>query len=313
MKIYAPDYYSQFKCIADRCKHSCCVGGEIDIDEESLERYKRLDGELGEWVRKNISFNAECPHFMTDNNERCLFLNESGLCDMITELGEESLCEICALHPRFRNFYSDRVEIGLGLSCEAAAGLILSQTHSVNMVELEDSDAEEEQADLDELEFFETRKGLISVIQNRDIPIFRRLTDIKEAFGVGYDTSDMANAFRELEYMDAEFGNMLSRAFSEHIALVVKDEWEVPLEQLALYFIMRHTADGLYGDDIPERVAFCSLCVDAVYRCTVIRMKEEGLTFFEALCDTARVFSSEIEYSVENTDKLIELIAEMNL
>ena len=52
---------------------------------------------------------------------------------------------------------------------------------------------------------------------------------------------------------------------------------------------------------------------EAVYRVTVMRMKEEGLPFFETLCDTARVFSSEIEYSVENTDSLIEAIAEMDL
>ena len=32
-----PDYYSAFRCIAGACKHSCCIGWEIDIDEESLE------------------------------------------------------------------------------------------------------------------------------------------------------------------------------------------------------------------------------------------------------------------------------------
>ena len=109
MKTYAPDYYGKFKCIADKCKHSCCVGWEIDIDEESLERYNLIEGEFGERIRKNIAYNAESPHFITDESEKCPFLNRYGLCDMITELGEESLCEICAVHPRFRNFFSDRV------------------------------------------------------------------------------------------------------------------------------------------------------------------------------------------------------------
>lgn len=313
MKVYAPDYYTRFKCIADKCKHSCCVGWEIDIDEESVERYKRLDGSFGERVRENISFNADDPHFITIDNEKCPFLNECGLCDIIINLGEDALCEMCTYHPRFRNFFSDRVEIGLGLCCEAAAELILSQTHSVKTVELEESDEGLEEMGADELEFFEARKRLISVIQNRDIPIFQRLLDVQSELGICYDTDEAARVFDGLEYMDAEFGKTLSRAFSENTAFEVKEEWEIPLEQLAVYFIMRHTADGLYGDDIPERVAFCSLCAEAVYRVTVMRMKEEGLPFFETLCDTARVFSSEIEYSVENTDSLIEAIAEMDL
>ena len=32
-----PNYYDKFKCIADRCKHSCCIGWEIDIDDDTME------------------------------------------------------------------------------------------------------------------------------------------------------------------------------------------------------------------------------------------------------------------------------------
>ena len=37
MKLIAPDYYNKFSCIADKCRHSCCVGWEIDIDENTNE------------------------------------------------------------------------------------------------------------------------------------------------------------------------------------------------------------------------------------------------------------------------------------
>ena len=33
-----PDFYPEFACIASRCGHSCCVGWEVDVDEDSLER-----------------------------------------------------------------------------------------------------------------------------------------------------------------------------------------------------------------------------------------------------------------------------------
>ena len=42
MKLYAPKYYKNFKCIADRCPHSCCIGWEIDIDRTTLTKYESL-------------------------------------------------------------------------------------------------------------------------------------------------------------------------------------------------------------------------------------------------------------------------------
>ena len=30
-----PDYYPLFHCIADRCRHNCCIGWEIDIDSRT--------------------------------------------------------------------------------------------------------------------------------------------------------------------------------------------------------------------------------------------------------------------------------------
>lgn len=314
MKVYAPDYYGKFKCIADRCKHNCCIGWEIDIDEETLERYKRVEGVLGERVRKNIAYNADVPHFITDNSEKCPFLNDCGLCDIITELGEDALCEICTYHPRFRNFFSDRVEIGLGLCCEAAAELVLSCADKVELIELEESDAEDEEAMAEEIEFFALRERLIRIAQDRSVTIFERLTSAQKEFGVScqpFGAEAIARLFASLEYMCEEFGARLFHAFMKNENTAVQDDWEIPLEQLAIYFIIRHTADGIYGGDLAERVAFCALCVEAIYRLCLERMKEEELSFFDALCDTARIFSSEIEYSTENVDRILEFLGEI--
>ena len=30
MTVTVPSYYKDFKCIADKCRHSCCIGWEID-------------------------------------------------------------------------------------------------------------------------------------------------------------------------------------------------------------------------------------------------------------------------------------------
>ena len=55
MQILVPDYYKDFKCIADKCKHNCCIGWEIDIDDDTLEYYNKVGGVLGERFKENIS------------------------------------------------------------------------------------------------------------------------------------------------------------------------------------------------------------------------------------------------------------------
>ena len=92
MKKLAPNYYKNFSCIADRCKHSCCIGWEIDIDEDSLAYYKSIDGEIGTLLSQNIEDDGENAHFrLVGKEERCPFLQENGLCRMILTLDRKSV------------------------------------------------------------------------------------------------------------------------------------------------------------------------------------------------------------------------------
>ena len=54
MHIY-PDYYKKFKCIADKCKHNCCIGWEIDIDNNTYDFYKKLTGDFAKKIIENIT------------------------------------------------------------------------------------------------------------------------------------------------------------------------------------------------------------------------------------------------------------------
>lgn len=92
MQLIAPDYYNQFQCIADRCIHSCCIGWEIDIDRDTREKYRCLSGSFADWLNHSICDDDEGAHFQLDAQERCPMLNKSGLCDLITNLGEDMLC-----------------------------------------------------------------------------------------------------------------------------------------------------------------------------------------------------------------------------
>ena len=157
MKILAPEYYSHFRCIADRCTHTCCVGWEIEVDEESLQRFRALPD-----VAPHIT-GDEDPQIRLLEGERCPFLTQSGLCQMILDHGEDVLCDICADHPRFRSFWSDRVELGLGMVCEEAARLILSWPEPLRLVELED-DGEDDELPEDEAWLMDIRRQLLERI-----------------------------------------------------------------------------------------------------------------------------------------------------
>lgn len=100
MKGKIPDYYEQFSCIGSRCRDNCCIGWEIDIDQEALNFYRRTKGDMAERLAEGISMEP-VPHFRTDERGRCVFLNQENLCDLYLNLGEETLCEICTNHPRF--------------------------------------------------------------------------------------------------------------------------------------------------------------------------------------------------------------------
>ena len=181
MNLYVPEYYPEFRCIASRCGHTCCAGWEIDIDGESLARYERLPGDFGERLRRSLSREGT-PHFILEAGERCPLLNRDNLCDLILHEGEDALCQICRDHPRFRNYFSGRVEMGLGLVCEEAGRLILSWPRPLRLIRLEGDGAESPTED--EAYLFEIRKRWLASIEEEgprarllETLIFRHLAD----------------------------------------------------------------------------------------------------------------------------------------
>ena len=183
MKVFAPDYYAGFRCVAGACRHSCCVGWEIDVDPETMKRYQSMEGELGAKLKRCIDPDP-VPHFILSAQERCPFLTEENLCQIILRAGEDSLCQICADHPRFRNFWSDRIEIGLGLACEEAARLILTSPHPLRLVPLEDTEEPPEAPSEAESALLTCRDRLLASVSEtgpaarlREYLIYRHLAD----------------------------------------------------------------------------------------------------------------------------------------
>lgn len=135
--LFAPDYYKSFKCIADKCTDSCCIGWEIDVDCATVEKYRAL-GTEGEEILSKVDLSCDTPYIMLDERERCPFLDERGLCRIISRYGDSYIPDICKNHPRYFNSVSESVECGLGLACPEAARIILSVSQEPKLEILSD-------------------------------------------------------------------------------------------------------------------------------------------------------------------------------
>lgn len=314
MKWVAPEYYTKFQCIADKCRHSCCIGWVIDVDEDTLAYYHSIEGAFGERLQKGIDADGETAHFIMGEGERCPFLNRSGLCDIITELGEESLCQICTDHPRFRNFYADRTEIGLGLCCEAAGALILKQKEKMKLVVLGEDDEPEEADDADK-SLLDWREELILLAQNREMPITERAEAILRAAEMKLPArtdAQWADSFLALERLEEDWTVRLQEWKETDIsaapALLDTEEWETAFEQLLVYFLYRQLPLALDDGEYEGRAAFAVLSVRVIYRlCQVHTVLHGGITL-DDLVEIARQYSAEVEYSDENTEAVLDAV-----
>ncbi|MBQ8402246.1 MAG: flagellin lysine-N-methylase [Clostridia bacterium] len=310
MKEIIPSYYPKFRCIADRCRHSCCIGWEIDIDEETLQNYDNPAVKLYDRFQKQID-REDAPHFRLDKDERCPFLTDTGLCEIILTMGEENLCQICADHPRFRNFFSDRTEVGLGLCCEAAAELILFQTEPVCWLTAED-DGEPDIPTPEETECLTLREQVYAVLQNRKAPISIRLAEMLTLCGGQIPEKPVglwAESYRTLERLDPAWDDVLQRLSADTAPLTMPDAdtpWDLQLENLAVYFAFRHLAGALDDDRLAARAAFCVLSILFLY--TLFRKTEmqKGSLSPADMIELVRLYSSEIEYSEDNMECLFD-------
>ena len=290
MKLYAPEYYKKFKCIADRCHHSCCIGWEIDIDDSTLETYSGLSDGYGKDIKESICEEGT-PHFRLSENDRCPHLDEGGLCNIIKELGEGYLCCICREHPRFYNDTARGKEAGLGLSCEEACRLILSSDGYDRITALGSVEDDTASMGFDSLPL---RERIFSVLSDR-VPYVERLERIYEDFTVSPDRlsdGEWAKVIEDLEYLDETHRELFSVYTSD---TETPREYEDQLERALAYFIYRHVTPA---EDEGELCASLGLCLFLERLLCSVMKKRPSADIFEA----ARIISEEIEYSEDNTE-----------
>ena len=285
MIVYAPKYYLNFRCIANKCRHSCCEGWRVGVDADTYLMAKSSDLSILQELYERANVSDEGIHIELCDG-KCPFLND-GLCRIISLVGDEFIPEICKEHPRFYNHLGDCYQMGIGLSCEEAARIILSSDSYSDIVAIGEIDDDEYPVSM-----YQHTAALIQLIS---------LSTYKEAalrIADGYGLSavgELSDVFLGLEYLDAENERLFSAPHGERY---LNDEY---MKRLLAYFVYRYTSVAENELDLKARILFSllsSLTVENVARC-------KGCASFEEIVECARVYSQEIEYNEDTVSGLL--------
>ena len=304
MKYVSPTYYRDFRCIAAACRHNCCVGWEVDIDDDTLLLYDTMTAPIGDRIRLSID-RADEPHFKLDREGRCPHLSASRLCNIITECGEGALCQICRDHPRYRNFYDGVTELGLGLSCEEAVRLALAGDNRGGFLvaDTEDmvnaayfADYPYEIFSEEDKPFSKEKKRLLSFVTDRNININERLSRLLQ---IKADASEIKTLLLSLEILDPKWKIRIELLSAENFSRDLNN-LSVCIERIISIFIFRHlNMESFYS--MAVLAAFAALSAEII-----IALSKTA----EDIPDTLRAYSAEIEYSTDNKEKILDFIEE---
>ncbi|MBN1210456.1 MAG: flagellin lysine-N-methylase [Myxococcaceae bacterium] len=131
----------EFRCLADRCEDTCCVGLRVPVSEERLSRLR--EGVAGspeaERVEELVLPNPEGPpaeraYLQMRSDGSCSFLDPDRLCSLHRRHGEKVLPDPCVTFPRIVWKWGERVEVAGSLACPEMARLLLLEEGAMEQV-----------------------------------------------------------------------------------------------------------------------------------------------------------------------------------
>lgn len=303
MIITKPYYYDQFKCIADKCKDSCCIGWEVGIDPESKARFEAEEGELGDKLKQKIKDSS----FILDKEERCPFLLKNGLCELICKKDDKYICEICREHPRYHEWYGNYHDSGLGLCCEEACRLLFSDKKPVYFIV--QTKGESKGNDDEDITFLlEQRSKLAEHFTDRTLPLSQRFSGLSDIDSISL--AEIIGLCKELEPFDLRWTQFMdfvkdgldsllthNKDFLAHISERVYE-----YEHLTLYLLHRYFMKSLYlyfPDSVLRGIA---IYLGIQYLFDLYCYKNNGKFDLCDRIDSAKYISKQLEYSEENID-----------
>ena len=311
-RIY-PSYYKDFACIAGDCPDSCCHEWEVQVNGASAARYRRMEGELGDDLRKYL-YDEDGETYLRNVNGRCPMWRDDGLCRIQAEQGHDALCTVCQQFPRLRQDYGDFVELGLEMSCPEAARMMLTcEGWNLEAEEVPGGDEPDYDAGLMDL-LKESRPGALELLREKNVPVNVRLArlllfghhvqaqiDGGEAYGFDPDQAETLLArcagqgdfvllrefYQGLEILTDRWADRLAGA-GERCA------WDEKLCKLAAYQVYRYYYQAVSDWDLAARMKLI------VAGCVLLSRMEGDPA------GNIQLYAKEIENDAANVDAILD-------
>ncbi len=325
IKVFVPEYFDEFKCIADKCPDTCCIGWEVDIDSDTAEKYKTVSGKLGEKIKKHLIRDEDgCEVFTLCEGDRCPFLNDCQLCEIQLNLGEEALSKTCTLFPRFFDDFGKIREMGLGFGCPEAAKIILTNDEPFSLRFYDECVDEVEDVDEDFLsELIDLRADCFIVLEDDYLKFEKKIEKILdlasdfqrkidgEAFSDevrNLKFSDCLDILEKMEYISEERKNFMNELRCKKLSARALQLYKSDFEKLMRYYLFRYLLKAVYDYDALTKVKY------GVFACIVIS-RIYGIFKYPDLESRIKImcgYSKEVEYSNLNMELLDDAMYEFS-
>ncbi|WP_224361499.1 flagellin lysine-N-methylase [Hyalangium versicolor] len=131
----------EFRCLADRCEDTCCVGLRVPVSEERLWQIRGVVAGTSdaERVESLLLSNpqgspAERAYIQMRSDGSCPFLDPQRLCSLHRAHGERALPDPCVTFPRIIWKWGEQVEVAGSLACPEMARLLLLEEGALEQV-----------------------------------------------------------------------------------------------------------------------------------------------------------------------------------
>jgi hypothetical protein len=211
------------------------------------------------------------------------------------------------------------MEVGLGMSCEEAARIILTADSFGEVVEIEKDSRDENIVSLNMLENeteisdteineelkndfnpLEHRQMIFDLLSDDSLNYIEKLEYVSKKYKISplmYTDCEWRNVIASLEYLDENHKKMFLNYSSSALHT---PKYEKYLLRFFAYFVFRHCTESGNENEFSSNLGFCLFCERLFF--SILNFTRCN-TLIEAV-EIARIISEELEYSEENTEAI---------
>lgn len=161
--------YNSFKCIADKCKFTCCSGWDINIDSNTYEKWNTEKNKCKNMLNKLKFIDEDYIIVNKKTSDACPLLDNKGLCNIVKSNGDEYLSLTCQKFPRIENELGGIKELTLSCSCPEVVDIIEKVEEEIILVKYDNDECIDLPIEI------KIRDTIIKIIREKDLSIESKL------------------------------------------------------------------------------------------------------------------------------------------